>query len=129
MVLFLVIILLAYAGMHVYVFRRVRRALPDRPALRETLRGLFFIMPVAPFVIRALDLAGLPGPARVLAWLGYPWIAWIFWAAAILLAIDAWNWLLRATADAGRRPPAPASPPVPRSPWRRPRSRYCRSGG
>ncbi|MFH0952734.1 MAG: metallophosphoesterase [Verrucomicrobiota bacterium] len=109
--IFLAAILLVYALLHVYIFRRIRAAFPRRLRLHDVLRGFFFLMPVAPFVIHAVDTAGFPWAARVLGWIGYPWIALIFWSSGVLMAADVWNLAARGAAQAWPRARRAAIPP------------------
>ena len=101
MLLFLLVYLAVYGGMHCYVFWKCRRAWPAMSWRTGSPLGAFLaLMVLTPILERSLDRAGFFGAARAVALVGSPWIAIAFWFFTFGLLLDAWNLLVMAASHA-----------------------------
>ena len=88
MTIFLVSFLAVYGLVHLYFFLKFRRAFsPSRP-LRRTVLLLLLLLLLSPILVRFIEVWGYEGPARILAYLGYGWMALLFSYFAFSLSID-----------------------------------------
>jgi len=94
MLLFILIFLSIYAGMHALVFWGVLPLLKGHPALPLLALVWMALMTVMPLVIRWLDTAGMQGIARPLAWVGYTWMGFL-WLAFAAFSLQGGIQLLR----------------------------------
>lgn len=88
---FLLVFLLLYGGMNAYLFWHLRRAFPQMGWWLAAVAGLLVLMLLSPFLVRVSERAGRTGVARVLAIVGYSWMAILFWFCALALLADLWN--------------------------------------
>lgn len=86
MLLFVLIFLSLYAGMHALVYWGVSPLLKGHPALPALTVIWMGLMALSPLVVRVLDHNSLPNLARPLAWIGYTWMGfvWLAFAAFVL---------------------------------------------
>lgn len=103
--------LVIYSLMHLALYGRIKPLLPrgrrggKRPRAGRAFALFSFIMIILPLAARALDYQGLHGLSRTLAWVGYPWMAFMLVALPLCLA----SWLVQlvlavwARARGGRR--------------------------
>jgi uncharacterized protein len=94
--LFLLTILVAYGGMHVYAFLRARAALGFGWGPGLALAAVMLCMVPALFLIRLLERQGLEICAMALSYVAYTWMAVLFLFVCGSLAVDLANLLLRA---------------------------------
>jgi len=111
MVRFLLVYFGVYGGANFYVFWKLHRAFPGRIRF-QIAAGVFLALTVlAPVLVRAFDLDGPLGFRRVLAYIGYLWMAVVFWFFTIGLLVEGWNlfaWLVSRIAPAvGRHTVSP----------------------
>lgn len=94
--IFLTVFLTIYTAMHALAYRGIRPVLP--PAARPLALAFMALMVFAPLLTRALERNGTELAARFLAFVAYPWMAFIFLTFAGFLAVFAWDLLARALA-------------------------------
>lgn len=89
MSLFLVTFILLYSGLNFYAFLKARAALSLGASSSVCLSFFLIIMILAPILVRVSERAGLEGIARILAYIGYIWMAviLIFFVTGILADI------------------------------------------
>jgi len=113
MIAFLLAVVAGYAGMQLYIYWRLRQALPARGPWRWLLIAWLLTVGAAFFVSRTFESAGWWRAASVAGLVSHWWVAASFWLVGIGLAADAWNLaarlLARARPWAGRLriPPRP----------------------
>jgi predicted MPP superfamily phosphohydrolase len=88
MILFLLIFLSVYGGMHLYAFIKLQIILPPRPYLKRLLMAWMIVMTVIPLLVRSAELFGMAKTALVIAWPGYLWMGFLFILFSILLLSD-----------------------------------------
>jgi len=89
--LFLFSFLAVYAAMHTLVFWGVHPLLAGHPWLPGLVAGWMALMVVAPVLVRLLDRLGQPLPARILAWVAYSWMGFLFLAFCLFLLTGLWH--------------------------------------
>ena len=89
MSLFLVTFILLYSGLNLYAFLKARTALSLGMFSSICVSVFLIIMILAPILVRVSEKAGLEGIARILAYIGYIWMAaiLIFFVTGILTDI------------------------------------------
>jgi len=87
--LFLVTFILLYSGLNIYAFLKARTALSLGMFSSICVSVFLIIMILAPILVRVSEKAGLEGIARILAYIGYIWMAaiLIFFVTGILTDI------------------------------------------
>lgn len=87
MILFLFTFFLIYGGLHVYIFVKIKNAVPLGMLTRLFLITFMMIMVFAPLLIRMLERISYEEPARFLSHIGYTWtgIAFLFFSIAVVL--------------------------------------------
>jgi len=103
MLAFLFIYLLLYGGINCYMFRKIHAAWGGPPWTLWAAGGFMTLMILAPILMRLLERQGTIWPARILAVLGFTWMAVTLWFLTIGLAGDLWNLGVRI---AGKHRPA-----------------------
>jgi len=93
--IFLTIFLTIYAAMHVLVYRGIRPVLTPRPRFSWTTLTFMTLMVISPVLVRGLEQFGLETGARMLAFVSYTWMAFVFICFAGFVAVFAWDLLLR----------------------------------
>ena len=91
MVIFLLVYLGVYGGVHVHFYFKVQRAFPGMGHWRIALATFLVVMIAAPIVLRLMERSGMVGASRALAPIGYSWIAVVFWFFTLFLCVDLWN--------------------------------------
>ena len=89
MIRFLLIFLSVYTAMNAVVYYKARVLLPERWGVQAFLVLFVVLMIVAPIGTRLLESQGYEDPARVLAYLGYSWMGFVFLSLWGVLAIGA----------------------------------------
>jgi predicted MPP superfamily phosphohydrolase len=88
MIFFLGLYLVVYGSVHLYFFLKFLRAFkPSRP-LRRTLLLLLLFLFLSPLLVRLLERWGLEETGRVIAYLGYGWMALLFSFFVFSAAVD-----------------------------------------
>ena len=94
MSLFLVVFFCAYGGTHLYFFIRAKMAFGFSIAAGASL-GLFLVaMVLAPVLVRIAEREGLEITARIVAYIGYIWMGFLFLFFSASLLIDVYNLLI-----------------------------------
>ena len=88
MSLFLAIFFSLYSLLHFYVFARARAALDFSPAVAAGLIIFLFLMIIAPVAMHLAENEGFEILARVVAYVGYTWMALLFLLFCTLLVTD-----------------------------------------
>ncbi|MGV8073180.1 MAG: metallophosphoesterase [Syntrophobacteraceae bacterium] len=78
MTLFLIFFLTIYSCMHALVFVRLRVLLPNSQPAQLGCALFFTSMIFAPIAVRLLERSGNESLARICAWVGYPWLGFVF---------------------------------------------------
>jgi hypothetical protein len=86
--LFLAIFFFLYGSLHFYVFTRARMALDLSGAVTAGLIIFLILMIIAPVAMHLAENAGFEVLARVVAYVGYTWMALLFLLFCTLLAAD-----------------------------------------
>lgn len=77
-----------YGSMHAYLFWKARRAFEFGWKPGVALALLMLVQMLAPILLHAAERAGWLGAARVLAWVGYTWFAFVFLFFSYGLCLD-----------------------------------------
>ena len=88
MSLFLLSFFLIYGSMHVYVLLKARSALAFAPGTTLALLLLVAILLCAPILTYSLSRHGYEGPARVVSYVGYLWMGFLFFFVCLNLSAD-----------------------------------------
>ena len=86
--LFLLIFLSLYSSLHLYAFLKVRTAFTLGAKMHVVLLTHMIIMIISPIIVRILERAELESIARILAHIGYIWMALIFLFVSACLILD-----------------------------------------
>jgi len=93
MIIFLLIFLLIYGGLHLYVYLKAKAALGFGIKTAVPVICFLALMVFAPILTRQLEKPGVEYLAKVIAYVGYTWMAILFLFFAVSILID----LLRLT--------------------------------
>jgi predicted MPP superfamily phosphohydrolase len=88
MALFLITFFLIYSGLHLYLFARVKGAIPLGTGATICLIIFLIIMLLAPFLVRISERYGLENSARFMAYTGYIWMGLLFIFFVVSLILD-----------------------------------------
>ena len=88
----------SYGMLHAYFFFKVQLAFRLPRLALLALSAFLMLMTFSILLIRGLERNEHLLAARGLGFVGYPWIALIFWFCVFGLTLDAWNLLMRAAA-------------------------------
>jgi len=88
MILFLLVYLSIYGGVHLYTFLRLRRGFTLAPVTSVLLFVFLTLMVVAPIFIRILERNGQDVFARGLAYIGFIWMGLIFVFFSVSIFFD-----------------------------------------
>jgi predicted MPP superfamily phosphohydrolase len=108
--LFFLTFFLIYSGVHCYAFLKIRSAFSPGPAANAFLVLFLSLMVVAPVLVRITERHGFEEPARILAYIGYCWMGFLFLFFSASLAIDIYRLLLYAAGLALHRDLSAFSP-------------------
>jgi predicted MPP superfamily phosphohydrolase len=100
MALFLITFILIYGGMHLYLFAKIRSAVPLGTGGAAGLIIVFAVMIFAPIAVRMLERHGLDAPARFAAYTGYIWMGVLFIFFIVSLIFDLYRFAVHAAAIA-----------------------------
>ena len=88
MIMFLLIFLLVYGGLHLYMFLKAKAALGFGATSGIFVVIFLVLMVFAPILTRMLERPGLEPIARVLAYVGYTWMGLLGLFFCISIVID-----------------------------------------
>lgn len=77
--------------MHVYAFLKLRRAVPLSGWVTALLVLFMLLMILSPILIRIVESADLERVARVLAYVGYSWMGFLFLFFVASFTLDVWR--------------------------------------
>jgi uncharacterized protein len=78
MLWFLILFISVYTCMNALVYLKAKKLFPDRSGLHHFLLVFVTLMVAAPIGIRFLERSDYEWPARILAYLGYNWMGFVF---------------------------------------------------
>ncbi len=88
MILFLLVYISIYGGVHVYAFLKLRKGLELGILANVLMALLMLLMVAAPVVVRLLEHNGEDTLARGLAWVGFVWMGFIFLFISVSFFFD-----------------------------------------
>lgn len=94
MILFLLIFLLVYGGLHLYMFLKAKVAFAFGTKISIYVALFLLLMVFAPILIRQLERPGLEYVARVFAYIGYTWMGILVLFFSISIVIDLCRFLV-----------------------------------
>ncbi len=94
-VIFITIYLVIYGGMHLYWYRKWRRAYAPQSGIRYAVIAFLLLMLFGPMLVRGLETLELSSIARPFAFFTYLWMGLLFMSAAAFFAIDLLHLLRR----------------------------------
>lgn len=94
MILFLLIFLLVYGGLHLYMFLKAKVAFAFGTKISICVALFLLLMVFAPILIRQLERPGLEYVARVFAYIGYTWMGILVLFFSISIVIDLCRFLV-----------------------------------
>jgi len=103
MSLFLLFFFLIFGGVHLYFFLKVKIAFGFGIEAGVCLALLLALLVIAPVMVRLLERGGMETSARIVAYVGYVWMGFLFLFFTSSLALDAYQMLLRAAGAVLRR--------------------------
>jgi predicted MPP superfamily phosphohydrolase len=95
-VIFFLVFLSLYGGMHVYGFLKIRQALVLSQRMTVALVVFMALMVIAPVVIRTLERHGFESVARFLAYIGYTWMGLLFLFFSLAVVLDIFRLIVHA---------------------------------
>ncbi|HUT35110.1 MAG TPA: metallophosphoesterase [Planctomycetota bacterium] len=100
MVAFLLAVVACFAASQLYVYWKLRRAVPARGPWRALVIGWLLAVGAAFFLSRVFEAAGWRRAATATGLVSHWWVAATMWFGGMCLAADAWNLALRLLARA-----------------------------
>ncbi|MGZ8432663.1 MAG: metallophosphoesterase, partial [Candidatus Deferrimicrobiaceae bacterium] len=88
MSLFLLSFFLIYGSLHAYALLKARSALALGPGATLALLPVLGILLCAPIVTYQLSRHGYEGAARIVAYVGYLWMGFLFFLTCLNLSAD-----------------------------------------
>ncbi|MBW1606748.1 MAG: metallophosphoesterase [Deltaproteobacteria bacterium] len=88
LIIFLLVFLSIYSGIHLYCFLKIKRALICSSRATDILAIFMALMVFAPVIVRILEKHGFEFVARSLAYLGYTWMGLLFLFVSSILVLD-----------------------------------------
>jgi predicted MPP superfamily phosphohydrolase len=88
MIMFLFFFLLIYGGLHLYMFLRARAGLGLGTKISIYVAAFLVLMVFAPILTRLFEKPGVEYIARVIAYVGYTWMAILFLFFSVSIVID-----------------------------------------
>jgi len=93
-IIFLLVFLSLYSGLHLYGFLKTRKALACSPGITAMLVSFMALMVFAPVIIRILERHGFELAAQSLAYIGYTWMGFLFLFVSASFVLDIYRLLL-----------------------------------
>ena len=87
-IVFLLVFLSLYSGLHLYAFLKVRAALTLGTGMYVGVLGFMIIMVLCPIIVRVFERIGLETMARLWAHIGYIWMGFLFVFISASLIVD-----------------------------------------
>jgi len=103
---FLLTFLISYGALHALVYHRIRVLLPEQRWVHGLAIGLFTLLVIAPVASFALERTGHEVTARMVAFIGFSWMAFVFVTAVLAIGLDLLDILMWAGRKLNSRPPA-----------------------
>ncbi len=100
-IIFISIYLAVYGGMHLYLYRRLRRGFELARGQRLAVFSFLLLMVFGPLISRGIERLGWEGVAEPVAVLVYGWMGVLFLSASLFFFVDILRlagWLLRRVA-------------------------------
>jgi predicted MPP superfamily phosphohydrolase len=94
MIMFFLIFLLIYGSLHLYMFLKARTALGFGTGVGILVSLFLALMVFAPILVRMLEKPGLEPIARVMAYIGYTWMAILALFFCVSILIDLLRFLV-----------------------------------
>ncbi len=88
MIMFLLVFLLIYGGLHLYMFLRARAGLGLGTKTSVYFAAFLMLMVFAPILTRLFEKPGVESIARAIAYVGYTWMAILFLFFSVSIVID-----------------------------------------
>lgn len=88
MIMFLFFFLLIYGGLHLYMFLRARAGLGLGTKISICVAAFLVLMVFAPILTRLFEKPGVEHIARMIAYVGYTWMAILFLFFSVSIVID-----------------------------------------
>jgi predicted MPP superfamily phosphohydrolase len=101
--LFLLTFFFLYGGTHLYLFLKIKSAVPFSAFTGACLAFFLLVMMLAPMLVRVLEKEGMELSARLMAYTGYVWMGFLFLFFSSSLAIDVYHGLLHVAGYVSRR--------------------------
>jgi len=98
--MFLIVFFAVYGSMHAYFFFKCHQACSPEGWRQLFLLLFLLLMLTGPILVRVLEGKGITGPATILGYITYIWMAFLMWFLFLSLTRDIWNNLLRLAAKA-----------------------------
>ncbi len=92
--LFFLTFFLLYGGLHVYFFRKLKRAFHPEGTGKVLIVSALVLLFLSSPIIRVTEKVGLEAVAKFFAWVGYDWMGFLFLFFSASLLLDAWALLL-----------------------------------
>lgn len=92
--LFFLTFFLLYGGLHVYFFRKLKRAFRPEGSRKVLIVFALVLLFLSAPIIRATEKVGLEVVAKFFAWVGYDWMGFLFLFFVTSLLLDVWTLLL-----------------------------------
>jgi len=96
LIIFLTVFLSLYGGLHLYGFLSMKRALVPGPKVNAVVILFMVLMVFTPIIVRLLERNDLLTPARILAYIGYLWMGFLFLFFSLAVALDVYRFILDA---------------------------------
>ena len=93
-IIFLLVFLSLYSGLHLYGFLKVKRALTLGPAATVALIVFMAIMVFAPILVRLIERMGYETVARIVAYVGYTWMGLLFLFFTTAIVLDLYRFFI-----------------------------------
>jgi uncharacterized protein len=94
MIIFLLTFFLLYGGAHLYTFVKARQALGFSSSVSALFAIFLVFMVLTPLLIRTVERQGHDVAARLLAYMGYTWMGFLFLFFSAAVAVDLYRLLL-----------------------------------
>ncbi len=88
MIVFVLIFIVLYSGMHLYAFYKIKAAIPLAGWCRQSIILFMMLMVLSPLLVRQFEKAGMEFLARMLSWAGFTWMGILFLFDFFSLATD-----------------------------------------
>lgn len=93
---FLIVFFTAYTAMNAYAFLKARAAFALSTRFSLILIIIMALLIITPVIVRYTEKAGYESPARIMAYVGYMWLAYIFLFCSISIVLDIYRLLVYA---------------------------------